>query len=80
MGAIIGLLKQVLGSWQVLFITAAIIAYFSLVSYVAKLNHRARSPRRQGSKRKKAAETVIPGENSEAAADSGGADDVILEE
>ena len=33
------LLKQVISSWQVIFITVAIIIYLSLVFYVARLYH-----------------------------------------
>jgi hypothetical protein len=41
---IISLLVKVVKSWQVLFITAALIVYFMLVTYVARLYHKPRNP------------------------------------
>ncbi|MDR0599213.1 MAG: hypothetical protein LBG84_03910 [Treponema sp.] len=42
---ITGLLIQVIKSWQVIFITLALIFYFALVFYVARTHH---TPRRSG--------------------------------
>jgi len=42
-GEILDLLKRVLTSWEVLGITAVLVAYFFLVFYVARLYRRPRS-------------------------------------
>jgi hypothetical protein len=39
------LLIQVIGSWQVIAATVVVVLYFFLVSYVARLRHRRRTPR-----------------------------------
>ncbi|MDR1908659.1 MAG: hypothetical protein LBQ35_01960 [Spirochaetaceae bacterium] len=75
MDALFQLLAGVVGSWQVIFITVAIVGYFSLVSYVAKSHHRARMPRQ--AKPKKAAPPAVAQESADA---SGSDDDVLLEE
>jgi len=48
------LLLQVITSWQVLAITAAMVLYIWLVNYVARTYHRPRSISKSKPKRKKA--------------------------
>jgi hypothetical protein len=38
------MLKEVISSWQVIMITVVVLIYFTLVSYVADLNHKPHPP------------------------------------
>jgi hypothetical protein len=48
------LLLQVITSWQVLFITGALVIYIYLVNYVARTYHRPRASRMKPKRAKKA--------------------------
>jgi hypothetical protein len=43
-GELMGLLKQVVTSWQVIAVTVALVLYIFLVSYVGRTYKRPRSP------------------------------------
>jgi hypothetical protein len=47
------MLMQVISSWQVLFITGALVVYMYLVSYVARTYHRPRVASRKPKKAKR---------------------------
>ena len=68
-------LIKVISSWQIIFITIALVLYFTLVSYVARLYH----PRRGGfsfdSKPRKSKEKTVAAELPE----SGDDDDLGIE-
>jgi uncharacterized protein YpmS len=53
------LLMQVITSWQVLFITGAIIVYMYLVTYVARTYHRPRASRMKPKRAKREKAAVI---------------------
>jgi hypothetical protein len=58
-GEITDMLIQVITTWQVIAVTVVVILYFFLVSYVAKLYRRARSPGVSRTKRRKAASAPV---------------------
>lgn len=76
---LIGLLLQVLKSWQVIAITIAIVLYISLVSYVARAYHRPRAVSKSKPKKKKA-EAALAAGPEEAAAGSDTNEELGLEE
>jgi hypothetical protein len=43
-GELMGILKQVVSSWQVIAVSAALVLYMFLVSYVARTYKRPRGP------------------------------------
>ena len=47
------MLLQVVGSWQVIAVTVALVLYMSLVSYTARSYHRPRSVSKSKPKKKK---------------------------
>ncbi|MDR3336694.1 MAG: hypothetical protein LBT16_05765 [Treponema sp.] len=74
------MLIQVITSWQVIFITVVVILYLFLVSYVAKLYHKARMPKSSGKKSRKKASSGIEGAAEEPALKAEGNEEIILEE
>ncbi|MDR1574662.1 MAG: hypothetical protein LBS37_01540 [Treponema sp.] len=67
----LALLLQVITSWQVIAVTAAVLIYMSLVSYVAHTHHRPRSISRNRPKKQKAAAAISgPEEVTGAGADT----------
>jgi uncharacterized membrane protein len=74
---IMGLLIQVIKSWQVIAVTVAIVLYMSLVSYVARMYHRPHASRLRPKKKQKAAPAAGP---EEAISGSDSNDELGLEE
>jgi hypothetical protein len=72
---LLDLLIQVVKSWQVLAVTAALVIYMFLVTYVARLYHRPRYSSKKA-KKNKAAAPEPAAENVEETGD----DDLGLEE
>jgi hypothetical protein len=58
---------QVIRSWQVIFISVAVVIYIFLVSYVAKMynSHRSRTPTVKKGKAEAVVETVEDGDGSD---------------
>jgi hypothetical protein len=57
-GELIGLLKQVISSWQVIAVSVALVLYLFLVSYVVRGSKRPRGPGRSSAK--KAKKSALP--------------------
>jgi hypothetical protein len=66
---LMGLLRQVIQSWQVIVITIVIVLYLSLVCYVARTYHRPRSVSKSKPKTQKKKVEAAPVEPADAAAD-----------
>jgi flagellar biosynthesis/type III secretory pathway M-ring protein FliF/YscJ len=77
---LIELLKQVLVSWQVLAVTAAIVIYFFIVSYAARSHRRSRPAKKPKVKKKKETptESILGPETTES--DANHVDDLGIEE
>ncbi|GHV95427.1 hypothetical protein AGMMS50293_17470 [Spirochaetia bacterium] len=73
-----GLLIQVVKSWQVIAVTVAIVLYMSLVSYVARMYHRPHASRSKSKKKQKAAPAAAGPEETGIGSDSN--DELGLEE
>jgi hypothetical protein len=82
-GEIKDMLIQVITTWQVIAASVVVILYFFLVSYVAKLYRRARSPGGSRKKRGKAASAPVAvelGDSAPAPAENEGIEEEIITE
>jgi heme/copper-type cytochrome/quinol oxidase subunit 2 len=79
-GEIKDMLFQLITTWQVIAATVAVILYFFLVSYVAKVYRRARPPNGSKKKRKNAAAEPEVMETEETLQNEGIKEEVITEE
>jgi flagellar biosynthesis/type III secretory pathway M-ring protein FliF/YscJ len=70
------LLLQVISAWQVWAVTAVVVIYFFIVSYVAKLYHRPRVSKSSAKKTKAEKAAAEPAQTE----GSGGNDELGLEE
>jgi hypothetical protein len=76
---LVNLVAQLITSWQVIVVTVVVFLYFFLVSYVARLRHRIKTPSvGRAPKMKKAPRKATPSAAEEQLSEGG--DDLGIEE